>query len=184
LQERLQRNNIIIRKVNLKKFKEEAAKLRVAYNNAWDKNMGFVPTNEEEFDYLAKDLKLVLDPDFCIIAEQGDKVVGFGLAISDVNQIQIKIKKGRLLPTGIFKLLFGKKSITGIRIMALGVTEGYRKMGIEACLYGTMIKEFERKKLLTAEASWTLEHNDLINRAIMAINGKLYRRYRIYQKNI
>ena len=184
LQERLKRSGIVIRKVNLKKFKEEAAKLRETYNKAWDNNMGFVPMNDAEFQYLANDLKLVLDPDFCILAEKDNKIVGFGLAVPDVNQIQIKIKKGRLLPTGIFKLLFGKKSITGIRIMALGVIDGYRKLGIEACLYGTMIQEFERKKLLTAEASWTLEHNDLINRAIMAIKGVLYKKYRIYQKTI
>jgi hypothetical protein len=29
--------------------------------------------------------------------------------------------------------------------MLLGVIDGYRKMGIEACLYGTIIKEYRRK---------------------------------------
>ncbi|MNF17661.1 hypothetical protein D3C80_2212990 [compost metagenome] len=57
-----------------------------------------------------------------------------------MNQIQIKIKKGRLFPTGIFKLLFGKKKVKGIRILLLGVVDGYRKMGIEACIYGKIIK--------------------------------------------
>ncbi len=184
LVERLKRSDIVIRKLNMKDFKNEAAKLREVYNRAWDKNLGFVPMNDAEFDYLAKDLKLILDPDFGIVAEQKGKIVGFGLAIPDVNQIQIKIKKGRLLPTGLFKLLFGKKSITGIRILALGVIDGYRKMGIEACLYGTIIKEFQRKKLQTAEASWTLEHNDMVNRAISAIGGDPYKKYRIYEKAI
>jgi GNAT superfamily N-acetyltransferase len=184
LSERLKRNDIIIRKVRINKFKEEAAALREVYNSAWDKNMGFFPMTNEEFDYTAKDLKMIIDPDFCLIAEQHGKIVGFGVAIPDINQILQKIKRGRLLPTGIFKLLFGKSKIKGIRIMLLGVVDGYRKMGIEAVLYGTIIKEYARKGLEYAEASWTLEHNDMVNRAIEAIGGDPYKTYRIYEKEI
>lgn len=182
LEDRLKRNNIVIRKINLKNFKQEAAALREVYNKAWDKNMGFVPLNDEEFDYQAKDLKLVLDADFCLVAEQDGKLVGFGAAIPDMNQIQIKIKKGRLLPTGIFKLLFGKKKVKGIRILLLGVIDGYRKMGIEACIYGRIIKAYREKGMEYAEASWTLEHNDLVNNAIIAIKGDPYKKYRIYER--
>ncbi|MFB9844791.1 hypothetical protein [Mucilaginibacter ginsenosidivorans] len=184
LQDRLKRSDVLIRKVNLKKFKEEAAALREVYNTAWDKNMGFFPMTNEEFDYTAKDLKMILDPDFCLLAEQHGKIVGFGVAIPDVNQVLIKIKKGRLLPTGLFKLLFGKSKIKGIRIMLLGVIDGYRKMGIEAVLYGNIIKEYRRKGLEYAEASWTLEHNDMVNRAIEAIGGDQYKTYRLYEKAI
>jgi GNAT superfamily N-acetyltransferase len=184
LQDRLKRSDITIRKVNLKKFNEEAAALREVYNTAWDKNMGFFPMTNEEFDYTAKDLKMILDPDFCLLAEQHGKIVGFGVAIPDINQILKKIKRGRLLPTGIFKLLLGKSKIKGIRIMLLGVIDGYRKMGIEAVLYGNIIKEYRRKGLEYAEASWTLEHNDMVNRAIEAIGGNQYKTYRIYEKNL
>ncbi len=184
LQERLKRNNIIIRKVNLKKFKEEAANLRKVYNSAWDKNTGFVPLTDEEFDYLAKDLKLILDTDFALVAEQDGKIVGFGLALPNLNEVLIKIKRGRLLPTGIFKLLLNKSKVQSIRIYALGIVDGYRKMGIEACLYGTIIKEYKRKGLKHAEAGWTLENNTLINEAIIAIKGDPYKKYRIYEKAI
>ncbi|AYL94626.1 GNAT family N-acetyltransferase [Mucilaginibacter celer] len=184
LEERLKRSDIVIRKINLKKFKEEAAKLREVYNSAWDSNTGFVPLTDEEFDYLAKDLKLILDPDFAIVAEQHGKIVAFGLALPDYNDIFKTIKRGRLLPTGIFKLLFGKKAIRGIRIYALGVIEDYRKMGIEACLYGTIIREYKKKGYAHAEAGWTLEHNDMVNRAIEAIKGDPYKKYRLYQKAI
>ncbi len=184
LQERLKRNNIIIRKVSLKDFKNETVKLREVYNKAWDHNTGFVPLTDEEFDYLAKDLKLILDPDFCLIAEQEGKIVGFGLALPDYNQLFKTIKRGRLLPTGIFKLLFNKKKISRIRIYALGVIDGYRKMGIEACLYGTIIKEYKSKGFKCAEAGWTLENNTLINNAIAAIKGDPYKKYRLYEKDI
>ncbi len=182
LTDRLKRSEITVRKINLKKFKEEAAALREVYNTAWDKNMGFFPMTNEEFDYTAKDLKMILDPDFCLVAEQHGKIVGFGVAIPDINQILKTIKKGRLLPTGLFKLLLGKSKIKGIRIMLLGVIDGYRKMGIEAVLYGTIIKAYREKGLEYAEASWTLEHNEMVNRAIEAIGGDQYKTYRIFEK--
>jgi len=184
LQERLKRNNIIIRKVDLKNFKEETAKLREVYNSAWDQNTGFVPLTDEEFDYLAKDLKLILDPEFALVAEQNGKIVAFGLALLNYNEIFKTIKRGRLLPTGIFKLLFGKKKIQSLRIYALGVVDGYRKMGIEAVLYGTIIKNYTARGLKWAEAGWTLENNTMINEAIIAIKGDPYKKYRLYKKQI
>ena len=182
LEQRLKRNNIIIRKVDIKNFKQETERLREVYNSAWDQNTGFVPLTDDEFNHLAKDLKLILDPDFALVAEQEGKVVAFGLALPNINEVLIKIKKGRLLPTGLFKLLFGKSKVQSIRIYALGVIDGYRKMGIEACLYGTIIKEYKRKGLKHAEAGWTLENNTLINEAIVAIKGDPYKKYRLYEK--
>lgn len=184
LKERLKRSNIVIRNVNLKNFKEETVKLREVYNSAWDDNTGAVPMTDEEFQYLANDLKLILDPKFCIIAEHEGKIVGFGVALPDYNQIFKTIKRGRLLPTGIFKLLLNRKKINGIRIYALGVIDEYRKMGIEACLYASIIVEYQKRGLLYADAGWTLENNEMINRAIQAINGKHYKTYRMYEKQI
>ena len=184
IEERLKRNKITIRKINMKNFNSEREALREVYNKAWDKNLGFVPMTDKEFDYTANDLKLILDPDFCVMAEQNGQIVGFALAIPDINQILRKIKRGRLFPTGLIKLLTGKKKIDGIRILLLGVVDGYRKMGIEACLYGHIIKSFAAKNMKYAEASWTLDHNELINKPIEDIGGKLYRKYRILEKAI
>ena len=184
LLKRLQSKNITIRPINMKEFKKEVAKVREVYNAAWDHNLGFVPMTDKEFNYLAKDLKNVLDPEFCMIAEHGDKLVGFALAIPDINQVLIKLKKGRLFPTGIFKLLTGLKKINYVRVLALGVTEDYRKMGIEACFYASMIVRARQKKIKGAEASWILEHNALMNSGIESMNGKLYKKYRLYQKSI
>ena len=182
LQNRLKRSGITIRQVNMKDFKNEVRKIREVYNAAWDKNLGFVPATDSEFEYLGKDLKMIVDPKFCLVAEKDGEVIGWTLGVPDINQIQIKIKRGRLLPTGIFKLLFGKKNITRIRVLTLGVMEEYRKLGIEACLYGSIIQNTYGTKVTGGECSWMLEDNYLMNHAIEQINGKLYKRYRLYEK--
>ena len=182
LLKRLAQKNIVIRPINMKDFKNEVNKVRETYNAAWDKNLGFVPMTTSEFNYLAKDLKMVLDPDYCLVAEHNGKVVGFALAIPDINQVLIKIKRGRLFPTGIFKLLFGAKKVKYLRVIALGVIDGYRKMGIEACFYAAIIKKGFEKKVTGGEASWILEGNEMMNKAMQDINGKVYKTYRLYEK--
>jgi GNAT superfamily N-acetyltransferase len=184
LLKRLAQKNIVIRPINMKDFKNEVNKVRETYNAAWDKNIGFVPMTTNEFNYLAKDLKMVLNPDYCLIAEHDGKVVGFALAIPDINRILIKIKRGRLFPTGIFKLLFGAKKVKYLRVIALGVIEDYRRMGIEACFYAQIIKNGFTNQVKGGEASWILEGNEMMNKAMENINGKLYKTYRVYEKLI
>ena len=181
LEDRLKIKGITVRTVKMKDFKKEVDKIKTVYNSAWDKNWGFVPMTDEEFDFMAKDMKMILDPDFCYIAEHNGKAVGFSLSIPDMNQIFITIKKGRLLPTGLFKLLMNKGKINKVRVITLGVMEGYRKMGIEACFYARNIITAKKKKILTAEASWILEHNQPMNKAMLNIKAEPYKKYRMYE---
>ncbi|KAA2242004.1 hypothetical protein F0L74_16405 [Chitinophaga agrisoli] len=184
LKERLAQRNITIRKINMKDFKAEAERVRGVYNAAWDKNMGFVPMNDKEFDYMANDLKLVVDPDFVLLAEHEGKVIGITICIPDVNQILINVKRGRLFPTGLLKLLLGKSKIKVLRIAVLGVLEEYRKLGIEGVFYGMIMEKGREKGYRWAEASWILEHNDMMNKPIEHMNGERYKTYRIYEKAI
>jgi len=184
IRERLKRKGITIRPVNKKDFDNEVARIREVYNSAWDKNLGFVPMTDSEFDYLAKDMKLILDTDFCMVAETEGKVIGFALALPDINQVLIKIRRGRLLPLGLFKLLLGLRKVNGIRVLALGVVEGYRKLGIESCFYADIIEAYRKRNFKYAEASWILEHNEMMNKAMEHTKGKAYKRYRIFEKAI
>jgi hypothetical protein len=181
LTQRLAAKNITIRNFDLKhNFEKELQAFGDVYNDAWDKNMGFVPMTREELRFMGKDLKMIADTDFCLAAEHEGKVIGIALCLPDINQVFKKIKRGRLFPTGIFKLLTGRKKINALRIVALGVTEPYRKMGIEACFYATIMKKGREKGYKMAEASWMLEHNDLMNRAIEHMHGKRYKTYRLF----
>ena len=185
LTERLAAKGITIRPFDLKhNFKRELEQFGKVYNAAWDKNMGFVPMTKEEFNFMGKDMKMIADTDFCLAAEHNGEVVGIALCLPDINQVLKKMKRGRLFPTGVFKLLLGRKKINAMRILALGVLEPYRKMGIEACFYATIMKNGRKKGYKMAEASWMLEHNDLMNRAIEHMNGKQYKTYRIFEKQI
>ena len=181
MEERLKRSGIVIRKFNLKNFKSEVDKLHDVYNAAWEKNWGFVPMTKEEFQFAASDLKTIVDTDFAYVAEHNGKAIGFALTVPNLNEVTIGIKRGRLFPTGLFKLLMNQKKVKSVRIVTLGVLEGYRKAGIDACFYAMNLEAASKKNIDYGEASWILENNELMNKALLNIGGKPYKKYRIYE---
>ncbi len=184
LEERLQKRGITVRNVNMKKFKAEVREIKEIYEGAWDKNWGFVPPTSAEFDNLADGLKMIVNPDYISIAEHDGKPIGFAVAIPDINEIMRTIKRGRLLPFGIFKLLWRKNKVKRIRILLLGVLEDYRRMGIEGVFYANIIRNGLKNGVTEAEASWILEDNEMMNKGILSVGGEAYKRYRIFEKTL
>ncbi len=184
LETRLTERGIVIRPANMKKYRQEIESFLPVYNASWVENTGFVPMTDAEIRQIGKDLRTIIDPDFVYFAEKDGKIIGVSLTIPNVNEVQIKLKRGRLFPFGVFKLLLGLKKIKSVRILALGTTKEYRRLGIDACFYARTIATAKRKGIVYGEASWILENNEMMNRALVQINGNVYRKYRIYEKNL
>jgi len=84
----------------------------------------------------------------------------------------------------LFKFLFGRKSIKSVRIVALGILPEYRRSGLDMCLYVKTYQAAMRKGIRRGEASWILEDNAMMNRALRQIGGKVFRKHRIYEKTL
>jgi GNAT superfamily N-acetyltransferase len=180
------RENIVVRKLNLKDFDTEIKKIKKIYNLAWSKNWGAIPMTDEEFEHLARDLKRIVDPDLVFIAEVDGEPAGFSMALPNINQLLIKLN-GRLFPFGIFKLLWFTKFhnvINGLRLLTMGVIHKYQKRGIDTVFYIDTYTNGVKKGYKWAEMSWNLEDNYLINHALETFGAKLYKKYRIYEMKI
>lgn len=172
--------NLKIRNIKLKNLKQEIKLVKEVYNNAWSKNWGFVPFTEAEFDHIASDLKDIADEDLMFLAEIDGRPVGFSITLPNVNEIMEKIPNGKLLPTGIFKLLTGIKKIKTVRVIILGVNKEFQHIGLGSIFYIKTINKAYEKGYYGGEMSWILEDNHTMNRAIEAFGSKLYKKYRIY----
>lgn len=176
-----------IRTADLKNLEEEGRRIREIYNEAWEKNWGFVPFAEAEIDYMTKELKPIVDPDLTLFAEVEGRPVGFILAVPDINVALQKIN-GRLtwfgLPIGLIKLLYYKSRIKKGRLIALGVIPKYRRRGIAEVLVLRIMEEYMIKRGVSGELSLTLENNFMINRFLEAIGAEKYKTYRIYRRRL
>ena len=171
-----------VRTINFKNMDEEVKNLREVYNNAWSKNWGFVPMTDEEFNHLAADMKQVADPDFIFIVEKDGRPIGFSLTLPNLNEVLIKIKNGKLFPTGLFKLLFGLKKVKTVRVITLGIVKEYQFGGFSSIMILKSIKTALDKGLQGGEMSWILEDNHAMNSPIESLGSKKHKTYRIYQK--
>lgn len=178
-----ERGKFRIRKVRMKQIREEILVFKKVYESAWERNWGFVPMTEAEIDHMAKELKRILDPDLVFFVEVDDKVVGFSLALPDINQALKKVN-GRLFPLGLFKLLYYSKKIDQVRVLLLGVAQGYRRLGIDVVLYLETFREGIKKGYKRGEFSWILEDNEAMIRPLRSIGAEHYKTYRVYDLSL
>jgi len=177
----LKKYNITLRNLVVKDIDQEIKIIKDIYNNAWSRNWGFVPFSDAEIDHLAQDLKQIADQDMLFFAYKDNKPIAFSITLPNINEVLANIPSGRLLPGGIFKLLFGLKKIKSVRVLVLGVKKEYQHIGLGSIFYIRSIEKALEKGYTKGEMSWILEDNHTMNRAIQAIGSKKYKTYRVYQ---
>jgi GNAT superfamily N-acetyltransferase len=175
-------NGVSVRPIDMKNYDRDVLTVWDVYNAAWERNWGFVPMSREEFLHMGKEMKQVLVPDFVLVGEVAGRVVGFALALPDINQA-LKPAGGSLFPLGLLKILYYQRLVKDLRVLALGVVDEYRSTGLAAGLYATLFRNARRLGYNYCEMSWILEDNVLMNRSLQMMGAKRYKTYRIYEWN-
>lgn len=177
-------HGIVCRPVRKKDLRAEVERFLEVYNEAWERNWGFVPLNEKEVRTYAEDLRFVLDEHWAMLAERKDtgEVVGAALTLPDFNQAVKATRDGRLLPLGWLRLLRARRRIDRVRVFALGVKRAYRDAGVAARLYEMHFDSAEVTPQTYGEMGWILETNTAMNRAMEGMGGEIVRRYRFYER--
>ena len=185
----IERGRFRLRKVEMKHFDREIEHVKRLYNSSWERNWGFVPMTEHEFDHLAEQLKPILDPDLVLVVEHEGEPVAFGLTLPDMNEPLVRAypRPGtpELLTMG--KLVWHWKvrhTSKWLRVLALGVQPEFRGQGVDAMLYLQTARNAFSKGYQFAEMSWILESNDMMNRSIRLLGGEVYKTYRVYEKRL
>jgi hypothetical protein len=175
-----------IRTLDMANLKSELKIILDIYNEAWNKNWGFVPMTEAEIDDMASQLKHIAQPEYIYILNSEGEPAAFLLCLPDINNVLIQIKSGKLFPTGFFKLLSYRKHIQTGRILLMGVKSQFRNQGLDVLIYSRMIEDmFSKvpKQVNSAELSWILEDNQVMINILKSMNADPYKRYLILKKS-
>jgi len=174
------------------RVKDLAAEVRTivdVFNDGWSENWGFVPYTERELHALADMLKLVIRPELSLIVNINDEPAAVAVALPNINEA-IAGLNGKLSPINIAKLLwrFKVRGPRTARLAILGIRKQYRNVkkyaGLSTFMYAKMNHAGQRCGIDWGELSWTLEDNAPINTAIKFMGGKIYKRYRIYERSL
>ena len=183
-----QRDDIVVRTVNMGDFYQEIAIIVDIFNEAWADNWGFVPMTPAESQQMAGDLKLIADRNVAVIVEINGRPAGMIVAVPNLNQA-IGDLAGNLFPVGWLKLLWRVKMrrIRNGRVFIMGVRQEYRNREYAALPY-LLIDEIARRGRARgydwAELSWTLEDNHLTNNILSKMGCQRYKTYRIYEQDL
>ena len=177
------------RHVDMKNLDADLRVIMDVYNDAWSDNWGFVQATEREISKLAADLKLIAIPELSYITEIDGEPAAVALALPNLNEL-IKDMKGKLGPLGLPKLVWRLKVVGphSARLIILGIRKKFRGVrkyaALSAYLYSKMNAAGKRLGLSRGELSWTLEDNAPVNTGIKLMGGKIYKTYRIYEKDL
>jgi hypothetical protein len=172
-------NRLTFRELDFKNFAADVDRAWEIYNDAWDDNWGFFPMSRESFVHEAQVLKYILLPQFTFMAEVNGEPAGFMIIVPDYHHAFKAVGNGRLLPTGLFKLLAAKKRLRTGRVMILGAKAEFRRRGIFALFAAEMFRRGKEYNAIGAEASWILEDNEKLNKPLEAMGAKDRCHYRI-----
>ena len=174
---------LVVRTVNMDDPEGETTAFMDIYNSAWSENWGFIPLTREEVKSIVEKLKPIADPNIIVFAEVQGKPAGMLVFLPNYNEV-LKRLNGRLFPFGIFKFLYYSRRIKSARLYAMGVKKEFRMGGIEAALYVEAMKRGGRSGYGEFESSLILEDNVMTRREADFFEGRQYKTYRIYEKEI
>jgi GNAT superfamily N-acetyltransferase len=184
-----QRGKFHIRRLNMKEFDREVDRIKKVYNASWERNWGFVPMTDAEFEHMGQQLKSLVDPELVVIVEADGETVGFGLTLPDLSEpLRLAYPRpGSPEALTMLKLLWHwkvRRQVRWIRVFALGVLPKYRGQGVDALMYLETARSAIQRGYEKAEMSWILENNMMMNRGIRFMGGEVYKTYRMYQKRL
>jgi hypothetical protein len=179
---------IRVRKVEKRRFEEEAALLLGILNDAWSENWGYVPLTESEIAYAGRKLKPIVFEDIIRVAELDGEPVAFMMGLPDLNLLTRDLE-GRLFPFGWAKLLWRLRSgrFEAARVPLMGVVKRLHGTRLASQLAFMLIESIraagtERYGMRRGEVGWVLEDNGPMISIAEAIESRINRVYRIYDK--
>jgi GNAT superfamily N-acetyltransferase len=175
-------HGIRIRRMSRRRLRADLDLFGELYNEAWKDNWDFRPYSKADLDAYAQELQLVFDPNWFMVAETASgEPAGIAITVPDVNQV-LKRMKGRLLPFGWWHFLRKGRIVDRVRVGFLGVKPEFQHAGVAALLYTEHFETAEHRPQKWGEMGWILETNEAMNRGMEAMNGRVVKRYRMFER--
>jgi GNAT superfamily N-acetyltransferase len=142
---------------------------------------GYVPLTEAEIDALVRQYLPVIDPRFVKAVARGEDVVGFVIAMPNMN-VGLRQCKGHLFPFGILQIMAAMKKTKQLDLFLGAIREDCRGRGIDVLLGAAMLRSAIAAGFETMDSHHELENNLKMRAEMERVGGQVVKRFRIYQK--
>jgi len=142
---------------------------------------GYTPLDEQEMEDLAKRYLPILDPRLVKGVKKGDDLVAFIVGIPDMTE-GIQKARGRLFPLGFIKILRAAKKTKQLDLLLGAIKETYRGRGLDVLMGVKMLMSAREAGLEVIDTHHEMESNVLVRGEMEKMGGKVYKKFRVYQK--
>jgi hypothetical protein len=144
---------------------------------------GYAPLDDTEMDDLAKRYLPVLDPRFVKVVLREDEVCSFIVAMPDMTE-GIKKAKGHLLPFGFIKILRAAKKTKQLDLLLGAIKEKYRGLGLDALMGTRTLISAREAGFEVMDTHHEMEANVRVRAEMERMGGRLYKKFRVFQKKL
>jgi hypothetical protein len=177
----MKKYNFRVDRFDFKKLDHEVIDIKKILDEAMPSAWGHLtPPSLEELHAEVNTLRKYADNDLLYIARSGSEPIGFVFALPDLNQVLKKLN-GRLFPLGIFKYLWYKRRITGLRVFVQFVVPKFQNKAVNGAIFYKLMVEARKKGYTYGEGSTIGEMNIESRRSVEGAGGRIYRIYRLYK---
>lgn len=153
-------------------------------NDTYGHIYGYVPFEGEEMDDFANRYLPILDPEFLkIMINAEGELVGYAVGIPNLTK-GISKAKGRLWPFGFIHVLLSMKKSKQIDMLLGAVKENYRGRGIDNAMGSAIIKSANKRKMTRMDSHHVMELNTPMRAGYEKLASKIYKRYRIFERDL
>ncbi|MDP3434101.1 MAG: hypothetical protein Q8T04_14210 [Bacteroidota bacterium] len=153
-------------------------------NRTFTEIFGFVPFSDAEMDDFANRYLFLINPRFIkIVVNQQNEVVAFVIGMSHIGD-GIKKAKGYLFPFGIFQIFRAARKSKQLNLLLGGVDPEYRGKGLDVMMGVRMLESAIAQGKTTLDSHLELESNTAVRAEMERMGGKVYKRFRIFGKNL
>ena len=187
IQERAFRNNPglqVLEFTSRRKVKPYIHPILNLLNLTFSDIVGFTPFSEKEMDDFANRYLFLINPRFIkLVVNEKHEVVSFVIAMSHIGDGIIKAK-GKLFPFGIFKIFAAARKSNQINLLLGGVDPAYRGKGLDVLMGVRMFESAYKLGKTTMDSHLELEDNTKVRAEMEKVGGKVYKRFRVFGKNL
>ncbi len=153
-------------------------------NETYKSIYGFVPMEEEEMKRMAAQYLPILDPEFTkIVTDDLDNPLAFVVATPDISR-GVQKAGGKLFPFGFIHILSAAKKSKQLDLFLGAVINPDQNRGLTALLGVAIFRSAQKRGMSYIDSHLILESNKEMRAVMEKLGAKIYKRYRVFEKNL
>lgn len=153
-------------------------------NETFTEIFGFIPFTEAEMDDFANRYLFLINPRFIkIVVNDRNEVAAFVIGMSHIGE-GIQKSRGYLFPFGIFRIFASARKSKQLNLLLGGIDPAYRGKGLDVLMGVKMLESANKLGKTVIDSHLELEYNTKVRAEMEKMGGVVYKRFRIFGKDI